>query len=179
MRFLLVQDVQRESLYEVFKHFGPIRSVQVKRSGDHCIAYCEFDDVESAQAAIASQDTHFAGKRVSCAELQLGSWLLSCPAGELACMMCSHAAMSSRHCPSPLQRPGPGCKPFAIYAHAVVVLHQHCLCSRTLRTCGSCNLQLLAHSWSSGTAAPDPGEEAADLFWDQAGRSAGWLWGSY
>eukprot|EP00891_Asterochloris_glomerata_P008085 jgi/Astpho2/8085/Aster-03030 len=57
-------DVQRESLYEVFKHFGPIRNVQVKRSGDHCIAYCEFEDVESAQAAIASQDTHFAGKRL-------------------------------------------------------------------------------------------------------------------
>ena len=92
MRFLLVQDVQRESLYEVFKHFGPIRNVQVKRSGDHCIAYCEFEDMESAQAAIASQDTHFAGKRVSCAELQLGRWLLTCSTWELACPICSHVA---------------------------------------------------------------------------------------
>ena len=89
MSFLLVQDVQRESLYEVFKHFGPIRNVQVKRSGDHCIAYCEFEDVESAQTAIASQDTHFAGKRVSCAELQWSSWRPWCPAWELACPMCS------------------------------------------------------------------------------------------
>ena len=84
MPLLAVQDVQRESLYEVFKHFGPIRSVQVKRSGDHCIAYCEFEDVGSAQAAIASQDTHFGGKRVSCAELQPGSWRLLCPAWALA-----------------------------------------------------------------------------------------------
>ena len=52
----------------------------------------------------------------------------------------------------------------------MAVLRQHCLCSCTLCTCIS---QILADSWSFGGAAPDPGEEAADLLWHQAGRSAG------
>jgi nucleolin len=65
----LPENTTSEALYEVFKQFGPIKGgvagVSVKRAGNsNCIAYCEYEDVESAQKALTTHEAEFQGQKI-------------------------------------------------------------------------------------------------------------------